>query len=75
MRTSACEKALAQTVARLVAKVDSMERRFVRLGLAEQPVKQPSYAKGKQWGLPPRSGEVRLQVRDDDWKAKDLRWY
>ena len=35
-----------------------MERRFVRLGLAEQPTTRPAHAQGKQWGLPPRAGEV-----------------
>ena len=74
-RTTAREQALVRTVAKLAAKVESMERRFVRLGLAEQPTKRPTHAKGKQWGLPPRTGEVRLQVRGDDWSKGDLAWY
>ena len=75
-RTStARERALARKVATLAAKVESMERRFVRMGLAEQPTKRPAHAKGKQWGLPPRTGEVRLQVRGDDWKTEELTWY
>lgn len=73
--STARERALARTVATLAAKVESMERRFVRLGLAEQPTTRPAHAQGKQWGLPPRAGEVRLQVRGDDWKRGELGWY
>ena len=73
--STARERALARTVATLAAKVESMERRFVRMGLAEQPTKRPTHAKGKQWGLPPRTGEVRLQVRGDDWRREELTWY
>lgn len=73
--STARERALARTVATLFAKIESMERRFVRLGLAEQPTTRPAHAKCKQWGLPPRAGEVRLQVRGDDWKKEELGWY
>lgn len=68
------ERALEKQVAALTAHIKDIERRMTRLGLAKQPTDKPQ-SDDKQWGLPPKEGEVRLQIRDDNFTEKDLCWY